>query len=478
MGELNDEKVIILLSRFYRDTNYLSLKRLYKSKSFPEILSVGRREMCHSAFWAWLLNSNESHELDVFPFLQFLKILVRRDIMQGINRHHEKGVINTCTDSIASSVMNEQLSLGKMHVDVEKTDSKSYGRFDIKIDVPITVDGKDLKLHMVIENKVYSNEQNDQTSNYFKSFNINNQKKQKSNDHLYLLVYLTPLSKGKLDNLQEPQCICKRFIQINYQDLLDEILEPALDKSISSKTRFIIDEYIHCLGMPSIDEQHHSTTKKKKYQPYTIMATSSKVSEMLKIFWETNQDLLLAVMNNIANDDNQDSDVRDKAEDFFNVVNVHREKDKTHYCFDGDLANGKFALVRMVVKKAIEKGINPEKISKEYKDTLEPLKKKSLNAVYKELKATIEKEGLTMTCLNEKDLFDPNKIGTSDLVYNADNYQKWRNSQKTKKEIHKRVNDIYIMNQWSFSTIDYFIYVFLKRKDEWNLGDSSIKVIK
>ena len=51
------------LNDFYRDKNVEALRELYSEESFPEILSVGRKELCHSSFLGWLFDMNTSHRL-------------------------------------------------------------------------------------------------------------------------------------------------------------------------------------------------------------------------------------------------------------------------------------------------------------------------------------------------------------------------------------------------------------------------------
>ena len=61
--ELTEDQIIDLIEAFYHDPDFEELKRLYLTKSFPEILAVDRREEIHSAFLAWLLDMKESHGL-------------------------------------------------------------------------------------------------------------------------------------------------------------------------------------------------------------------------------------------------------------------------------------------------------------------------------------------------------------------------------------------------------------------------------
>ena len=87
---MSEKEIVALLTDFHNDTSYAELKRFYLTKSFPEILSIDRREMSHSAFLAWLFDKEESHELGDFPIKQLMKILVQRDLLRNRKRHKNK----------------------------------------------------------------------------------------------------------------------------------------------------------------------------------------------------------------------------------------------------------------------------------------------------------------------------------------------------------------------------------------------------
>lgn len=44
-----------------------------------------------------------------------------------------------------------------------------------------------------------------------------------------------------------PDCTFVNFTQINYQHLVDYLLEPALNQNITDKTKFIIKEYLQSI---------------------------------------------------------------------------------------------------------------------------------------------------------------------------------------------------------------------------------------
>lgn len=59
--EISDTKAIEWLNEFYLDKNFDAIRELYSHGSYNEILSVGRRELSHSPFLAWLFEIEGSH---------------------------------------------------------------------------------------------------------------------------------------------------------------------------------------------------------------------------------------------------------------------------------------------------------------------------------------------------------------------------------------------------------------------------------
>jgi len=120
-----------------------------------------------------------------------------------------------------------------------------------------------------------------------------------------LYVYLTPLSGIELSELSEPECSCKEYIQTNYQNLVDYLLEPILNKDISTKTKYILREYLLALSQPSQDNESD------EHQQGLIMAIGNEERELLTKFWNQNQKLIMSAMYAISSDPEQDKDTRD-----------------------------------------------------------------------------------------------------------------------------------------------------------------------
>jgi len=212
-----------------------------------------------------------------------------------------------------NDIITDDIKIDDVLIESEKS-IFSAGRVDIYI--KLSISNKDYKnLEIVIENKVSANETNDQTNRYFEYF-----EKTKNADSQLLYVYLTPLSTLQLIEMEEAQCNCKEFIQINYQILVDKMFEPIFLLDVSSKTKFIIREYLQSLSQPSLDDS-------SKIEEGLIMAIGNEERELLTKFWNNNEKLILASLYAISSDPDQDADVRDSINEALeNISNSSKDR--------------------------------------------------------------------------------------------------------------------------------------------------------
>lgn len=283
---------------FKNDIDVQKLQSLYFSKSFSEILSISRREISHSSFIAWLLDNKENHLLSFFSIQKFMEIIIVRCSTE-IEKKHPAFFNSVLTDnySIKSLIIEKEKGLGK------------FGRLDIYAEISLLIEDKEQKVKLIIENKVESKENNDQTNGYYQYFEEN-----RKDGEINFYVYLTAIPTLELNQLNEPECSCKKFTQINYQDLVDYLLEPALNQNISDKTKFIIKEYLQSLSQPSLDDE---ITKQKQG---LIMALGKEEKELLSNFWKKNEKLIMSAMYAISTDDTQDEEVRETTNKALNAL--------------------------------------------------------------------------------------------------------------------------------------------------------------
>ena len=299
--------------KFKNDPDFQKLENFYYSKSFSEILGVSRREISHSGFLAWLLGNLESHNLGEFPIKKFLDIILKFSNDKLKSKH---------TD-LFNSFVTEDYLIERLFIKSEYA-IKNVGRLDIYIELTLLIAGQTKNIKLVIENKVESRENNDQTNSYFNFFNPT-----ENDDNIVIYVYLTPISTLELIELTEPECNCKAFIQINYQSIVDYLIEPALNQNISTRTQNILTEYLKSLSQPSIDEEADG------HKQELIMALGNEERKLLSSFWEKNQKLILASLYAISSDPEQEKDTRDSIREALDSLSSDKDRSTYNIKYNG-----------------------------------------------------------------------------------------------------------------------------------------------
>lgn len=312
MEDFTIDKIRDEIIKFKNDPDFQKLESFYYSKSFSEILEISRRENSHSGFIAWLLNNNESHNFGDFSIRKFLDIVLKFS--------NDKLKNNT---DIYNSFVTEDYEIERVYVEREKA-INNVGRLDIYVELTLLIASKQRNLKLIIENKVESKETKDQTNNYLRHFNS----LLKENE-IVIYVYLTPISTLELIELEEPECNCKGFIQINYQSIVDYLIEPALNQNISSRTKNIITEYLKSLSQPSIDDEIDG------HKQELIMALGNEERKLLSSFWNKNQKLILAALYAISSDPEQEKDTRDSIREALDSLSSDKDRSTFNIKYNG-----------------------------------------------------------------------------------------------------------------------------------------------
>ncbi len=302
LDQIRDEII-----KFKNDSDFQKLESFYYSKSFSEILGVSRREISHSGFLAWLFNNLESHNLGEFAIRKFVDIITTFSGDKLKNKHN----------ALFNFLITENYSIERISVHPEYA-IKNVGRLDIYIELALSISDQKRNIKFVIENKVGSKENNDQTTNYYNHFNP-----LETEDNIIFYIYLTPISTLELIELTEPESNCKEFIQINYQSLVDYLIEPALNQNISARTQNILTEYLKSLSQPSIEEAADG------HKQELIMALGNEERKLLSSFWEKNKKLILASLYAISSDPEQEKDTRDSITEALD--NLSSDKDRSTF---------------------------------------------------------------------------------------------------------------------------------------------------
>lgn len=289
-----------IMLQFNNDPDFIKLRDRYATKSFLEIMSTDRSETRHSSFLAWLLEGKDFpvKEQD-HPIIHLLDILIRRESEQSST---EKSTEKPVPDDIKNMVLSRNIKSIQIHeVSTEKlirdlSTIQSIDRLDIYIHCTIkSKNGESKEIEFIIENKVGSKENGaktdsekkqdkkaecdqyynqTQTERYY--FACNNKAKEYRGNRKKIFIYLTPISNDDLsdfDNLGEDQkSKDENFININYQDILDNIIEPLLSaEDISTRIHTLLEEYVLSLSLPALIEKENENEQNIKGS--IIMAT-------------------------------------------------------------------------------------------------------------------------------------------------------------------------------------------------------------
>lgn len=392
--EITREKVEEWLMQFHSNQATRAIIRKINQNSILDIYGIARSETHHSKFLAWLFNPNESHKTGELALRKLLNIAVRRGIEQN-NQSEDflwvKKIVLTSASLSSTSTSNVQV-LTESYVEAQgKKGTK--GRIDILIQ---NVELGTGSINIVIENKIYSNEHDEQTTTYFEGINKKFSKPKNRN----IFLYLTPKSNWEMPKVDGPSCTCKDFIEINYQDILTEVLTSILEEPLSSATRIAIEDYIHCITSPSIHSKN-----------YNSMATDKETDEVLKKFWDANEELILAAINAFANSGEKKYKGVDKAQKA--IAEFVDNKDYTQYSINGQGEYNKRKLVENVVRFIISKG-------GDFMGTLKNLDAKCTNGL-----------------LRDEDFYKRQSSRAVEIEYNG--------------------GSIYITNQWGIHNIPSFI---------------------
>ena len=282
---------------FSNSPEFRELDAFYRRKSNFEILGIQRNETRHSRFLAWLLDPSGSHGLGTFGLKKFLEVCVISQLES--KQRPPPGVLAELLDGL----IVERAFIEKVLVRTELPLDKR-ARIDIHVACLVSAPGKPpQRLVIVIENKVASAEHDSQTVRYAEWL----REHRADYDHS-LLIYLTPVPTLELNEYEEPDCECKDFLHINYQYLVDYLIEPALTLVQPGIVHDFIFDYLRALSVPSFNVDNEDNNKGD-----LVMAISEHERNLLTAFYEKHQVLINAAVYAISIDPNQPEERRKAA---------------------------------------------------------------------------------------------------------------------------------------------------------------------
>lgn len=236
MSENIEEKI----KEFYEDKDVKKIKEYYASSTFMQILLSDSREISHSSFFRWLFDDKCNYDLGKKPLSFFLELLsdIDKDSKKlGFCYKHNESIIDDIVDCRNEyPIPNDE----QCHI-------------DLKIEFKIN----DTQYTLVLENKIYakeSEEENEkrkkiyQTEKYYDGF------KNKKN---MIYVFLAPQF-----NHNKVHAKCKEFINVSYDEFVCKVInrlrkyvdEKLSDKELNNeefknliKAKFILDDYYETL---------------------------------------------------------------------------------------------------------------------------------------------------------------------------------------------------------------------------------------
>ena len=263
------------------------LNEYYSNISSWEISGISRNEPKHTLFLNWFFNNNKFSKNAIYRLLLLLQLYADKQKPTNFSESLSDSLYIRGLDILSCS------SIAEFPINLD-----DYG--DGNIDLFIKCEAKlnrgsdnSTSINIVIENKLYSPETTKatngqtlyQTDAYYKYVT------ETYPSDLNIFVFLKPISNTELDDLKEPQCNNKNYIQINYQELLDCVIQPILKQLDSpSNDTFLINDYVRALSKPSESENSN----------ITIMAIPEKEKELLKKFFEQNETLIRAAIESIG----------------------------------------------------------------------------------------------------------------------------------------------------------------------------------
>ena len=295
---------------------YQKLTRYYGTESFFNTLCIARKELIHSQFISWLLNPNSNHALGYFPLRKFLQMIAkisRLDVNKSkLNTYYFQKFMVQDYKIIGTTEINTEVC-----AEIEK----KKGRIDILVNIPISFDGKKKKLPIVIENKVFSAEHDRQTELY-KEWILNKCKNEPEEYYDPIFVFLS------IKNLSEVKCDSPDYLKVNYQNLLDYVLEPCMLRESSAEGNLMIKNYIRCLSIGRINFDDKSERKQIKEK---IMAMSNEEKELLVNFYNKNRDLFDSVIKLLSDNEDINEEVRDSMKKVVDGISKYKFDGNEYY---------------------------------------------------------------------------------------------------------------------------------------------------
>ncbi|MCQ2384140.1 MAG: PD-(D/E)XK nuclease family protein [Paludibacteraceae bacterium] len=299
MEKLNDLRTQLM--SFNSDPIVSRIREKYNTPSFFEMIDKTRSETAHSAFLSWMLKGQGISETTAdTPLYLFLSVLTKRSLQQ------ETAGTLLMNQKVRDAILSRKIRLSNVETETEKSVSElaelAYDSCDSTTDadrcsylsqiIANIADRVDIvakcnvencdgikQLILVIENKIDSPEGKakatakrkksmpdeytklSQTERYYRA-----SYQKSTSDTAVIYVFLTPkTTESDFAGIQSNRNTLKKegkiaqsdnYININYQDILNGVIDNALllqEGSITQRTRNFLEEYKNEITYPHID---------------------------------------------------------------------------------------------------------------------------------------------------------------------------------------------------------------------------------
>lgn len=289
------DTIIQQMRQFHQSPTTAALRERISRKTLLDIWGVGRRENGHSNFLAWLLSPEESHDLGHFALQKLLLLLAS---------------CRLTPEQQLPEALQHAILAGKNIIRTAKVEREvsipPHGRVDIVASIELAQELAGIqRLQIVLENKIDASETDSQTIRYYQHFST-----QKEEGLYPIFVYLSPLHASP--------CKDTHFIRIEYQQILDFILSPALQRqNLPEYTRLLLREYVSHLSYFNSESLY--------------IAVNEQQRNLLIKFWEENSALMLACAQAISEDPDVSPEVQESARAIVEQGKKVNQRDRTKY---------------------------------------------------------------------------------------------------------------------------------------------------
>ncbi|MDO5391654.1 MAG: PD-(D/E)XK nuclease family protein [Eubacteriales bacterium] len=304
---------------------FIELNKYYTQETFLDVLDVARKENTHSSFIRWMLNDKSTHGLGTVPLERLLeticlaeqKLYQKNEVYLNHRDLHRMNLFSWQNKEYLEQIKYGRYKIEDLRIKTEAVLDKKR-RADIMLGCRILFRQETKYLVLLIENKIKSTEHTNQTKEYENAvFNLETLiKKMKElfdddnatidfsnaqeQDFIICCVFLNACKTSEIkDALNKKQQksekilpMSKQFIALNYQYLLDGVIEPIHNICINEEARCRFDEYIRCLGQARLEENN---------KDYLVMALSQKERNYARELWNHNefQKVIIEIFNSL-----------------------------------------------------------------------------------------------------------------------------------------------------------------------------------